>query len=186
MSIVITGNPGVGKHTTAELFIENVPDCHLVDINKVAIENGLAEKTIEGFEVDTTRVKNTIHKHMTKNSVVVGHLAPYVINESDINFVIVLRKNPYQLIEIYKQRGYDELKIKQNVGSEILGVIANDSIASFGKDKTFEIDTTNRSPEEVVKVINELIDEKSIQKGDIIDWLTLVEGKNELDRFFDY
>ena len=186
MSIVITGNPGVGKHTTAELFIENVPDCHLVDINKVAIENGLAEKTIEGFEVDTTRVKNTIHKHMTKNSVVVGHLAPYVINESDINFVIVLRKNPYQLIEIYKQRGYDELKIKQNVGSEILGVIANDSIASFGKDKTFEIDTTNRSPEEVVKVINELIDEKSIQKRDIIDWLTLVAEKNDMNRFFDY
>ena len=107
-------------------------------------------------------------------------------DRSDIDLVIVLRKNPYQLIEIYKQRGYDELKIKQNVGSEILGVIANDSIASFGKDKTFEIDTTNRSPEEVVKVINELIDEKSIQKGDIIDWLTLVEEKNELDRFFDY
>ena len=72
------------------------------------------------------------------------------------------------------------------MGSEILGVISNDSIVSFGKDKTFEINTTDRSPEEVVKVINELIEEKSIQKGDIIDWLTLVEEKNDLDRFFDY
>ena len=186
MNIVITGNPGVGKHTTAGLLIEKVPDCHLVDINKVAIENGLAEKTTEGFEVDTTKVKNVIHKHMTKNSVVVGHLAPYVIDERNIDVVIVLRKNPYQLIEIYKERGYDESKIKQNAGSEILGVIANDSIVSFGKNKTFEIDTTVRSPEEVVRVINELIEEKSIQKEEIIDWLTLVKEKNELDRFFDY
>ncbi len=186
MNIAITGNPGVGKHTTAELLIENVPDSHLVDINKVAIEDGLAEKTTEGFEVDTRKVKNVIKKHITKNSVFVGHLAPYVIDESDIDLVIVLRRNPYQLIEIYKQRGYDGLKIKQNAGSEVLGIIANDSIMSFGKNKTFEIDTTDRYPEEVVKMINELIEEKPILKRDIIDWLTLVEEKNELDRFFDY
>ena len=102
-----------------------------------------------------------------------------------IFYILVdLYQNPNHLIEIYKDRGYKESKIKQNTGSEILGVIANDAILSFGKDKTFEIDTTDRTPEKIVDVINELI--KNRRGGDIVDWLTLVEEKNEFDRFFDY
>ena len=82
---------------------------------------------------------------------IVGHLAPYVLDKSNIDLVIILRRNPYTLIEIYKERNYQDSKIKQNTGSEILGVIVNDSIQSFGKEKTFEINTTDRSPEDVVK-----------------------------------
>ena len=33
-------------------------------------------------------------------------------------------------------------------------------------------------------MINELI--KTRKGGDVVDWLTLVEEKNEFDRFFDY
>ena len=95
-----------------------------------------------------------------------------------------MRKNPYELIEIYKERGYHESKIKQNAGSEILGIIANDSITSFGKNKTFEIDTTEKTPDKVVQVINELI--KNQKGADDVDWLRLVEEKNEFNRFFDY
>ena len=74
--------------------------------------------------------------------------------------------------------------MKQNTGSEILGVIASDSIISFGKNKTFEIDTTEKTPDEVVVVINKII--KNQKGGDIVDWLALIEEKNEFDRFFDY
>ena len=63
-----------------------------------------------------------------------------------IDQVIVLRKNPYDLVEIYKERKYQDSKIKENVGSEILGVIANDALKSFGKEKTFEVNTTEKTP----------------------------------------
>ena len=184
MNLIITGNPGVGKHTTTEVIMRGDSEYQLIDINRFAIEKGFTEKYENGFEVDTTRLKKEIQGLITEKTLVVGHLAPYVFDESDIDLVIVLRKNPYQLIEIYKDRGYKESKIKQNTGSEILGVIANDAILSFGKDKTFEIDTTDRTPEKIVDVINELI--KNRRGGDIVDWLTLVEEKNEFDRFFDY
>ena len=101
-----------------------------------------------------------------------------------IDQVIVLRKNPYDLVEIYKERKYQDSKIKENVGSEILGVIANDALKSFGKKKTFEVDTTEKTPEVVLNEINEII--KNKKGGDIVDWLSLVAEKNDMNRFFDY
>ncbi len=184
MNLVITGNPGVGKHTTAEIFMKGDSGYELIDINKLAIEKGFTEKNEDGFDVDTRRLKDAIQGLISKRTLVVGHLAPYVLDKLDIDLVIVLRKNPYQLIQVYKDRGYHESKIKQNAGSEILGIIANDAITSFGKDKTFEIDTSDITSEKVVELINELI--KNQKGGDVVDWLTLVDEKNEFSRFFDY
>ena len=73
-----------------------------------------------------------------------------------------MRKNPYDLIEIYKKRKYQESKIKENAGSEILGVVANDSITSFGKEKCFEIDATNKTPEMILEKIYNIMNN---QKG---------------------
>ena len=184
VKLVITGNPGVGKHTIAELFIKQDSSYKIFDISKFAIEKGFGEQVDDGIEVDTTKIKNEIKKSDLEKSVIVGHLAPYVLDESDIDIVIILRKNPYDLIEIYKKRDYQKWKIKENTGSEILGVITNDSIASFGKEKSFEIDTTEKTPEKILKEMNNII--KNHEGGDIVDWLRLVEEKNEINKFFDY
>ena len=116
--------------------------------------------------------------------VIIGHLAPYVLDKSDIDLVIILRKNPYDLVEIYKKRNYQDSKIKQNTGSEILGVIANDSITSFGKEKSYEINATNKTPKIILEEIQNIINNQ--KGGDIVDWLRLVEEKNEINKFFDY
>ena len=43
MSLIITGNPGVGKHTIAAEIIKN-EDYDMIDINKIAIESNYIEK----------------------------------------------------------------------------------------------------------------------------------------------
>jgi adenylate kinase len=184
VNLVITGNPGVGKHTIAELFLKHDTSYQILDINRFAIENGFGEKINGDIEVDTTKLKNEIQKLNLNKLLIVGHLAPYVLDKSNIDLVIILRKNPYNLIEIYKERNYQNSKIKQNAGSEILGVIANDSILSFGKEKSYEIDTTNKTPKIILEDILNIINNK--KGGDIVDWLRLVEEKKEIDKFFDY
>ena len=184
VNLVITGNPGVGKHTIADLFIKQNSSYQIFDINKFAIEKGFGEETEDGIDVDTKKLKNEIQKLNLDKSLIVGHLAPYVLDESNIGFVIILRKNPYELIKIYEKRKYQNSKIKENAGSEILGVIANDSIASFGKEKSFEIDATNKTPEIILMEIDGIINNH--KGGDVIDWLKLVEEKNEINKFFDY
>ena len=184
VNLVITGNPGVGKHTIAELFLKHDTSYQILDINRFAIENGFGEKINGDIEVDTTKLKNEIQKLNLNKLLIVGHLAPYVLDKSNIDLVIILRKNPYNLIEIYKERNYQNSKIKQNAGSEILGVIANDSILSFGKEKSYEIDTSNKTPKIILEDILNIINNK--KGGDIVDRLRLVEEKKEIDKFFDY
>ncbi len=184
VNLVITGNPGVGKHTIADLFIKQNSSYHTFDINKFAIEKGLGEETEDGIDVDTKKLKNEIQKLNLDKSLIVGHLAPYVLDESNIGFVIILRKNPYELIKIYEKRKYRNSKIKENAGSEVLGVIANDSIISFGKKKSFEVNATDKTPETILKKIQDIISNQ--ESGDIVDWLKLIEEKNDMGKFFDY
>jgi len=184
VNLVITGNPGVGKHTIADLFAKQNSSYQIFDINKFAIEKGLGEQTDDGIEVDTKKLKNEIQKLNLEKSLIVGHLAPYVLDKSNVEFVIILRKNPYELIKIYQKRKYQNPKIKENSGSEVLGVIANDSITSFGKKKSFEVDATNKTPEMILEKIHDITNN---QKGsDAVDWLRLIEEKNEIGKFFDY
>tara|TARA_B100000029_G_C17420381_1_gene904089 strand:- start:9 stop:563 length:555 start_codon:yes stop_codon:yes gene_type:complete len=184
MNLIITGNPGVGKHTIANLLKKQITSYQILDISKFAIEKNLGEKIGNDIEIDVVKLKHEIRGMVSGKSLIVGHLAPYVFDEAIIDLVIVLRKNPYDLLEIYKQREYKDSKIKENAGSEILGIIANDAIKSFRKEKTFEIDTTAKTPQEIVDEINQII--KNKQGGSTVDWLTLVEEKNDMNRFFDY
>ena len=184
VNLVITGNPGVGKHTIADLFVKQNSSYQIFNINKFVIEKGFGEETEDGIEVDTKKLKNEIQKLNLEKSLIVGHLAPYVLDESEIGFVIILRKNPYELIKIYEKRKYQNSKIKENAGSEVLGVIANDSITSFGKKKSFEVNATDKTPEIILKKIQDIISNQ--ESGDIVDWLKLIEEKNEISKFFDY
>ena len=56
MSLIITGNPGVGKHTIADEFLKT-EDYDLVDINKIAIESNHIEEGKYGTEVDVKNLK---------------------------------------------------------------------------------------------------------------------------------
>ena len=184
MNLIITGNPGVGKHTIVNLLHKQDKSFEILDISRFAIEKNLGKQVEDGIEIDTVKLAKEIKKLVLEKSLIVGHLAPYVFDKSMIDLVIVLRKNPYDLVDIYKERKYQDSKIKENVGSEILGVIANDALKSFGKEKTFEVNTTEKTPETVLNEINEII--KNKKSGDVVDWLSLVAEKNDMNRFFDY
>ena len=184
MNLVITGNPGVGKHTIAKYIQNHDSTFEIIDINKFSMDEGLAEKDEDNLEVDEELLKTKMKEKISSKSLIVGHLAPYVLDEPDVDLVIVLRKNPYDLFEIYKNRNYSDKKNKENTGSEILGIIANDSLSSFSLDKTYEIDTTNKNPKQIVEQIHEIIEGRN--NRDLVDWLSLVKEKYDFNRFFEY
>ena len=193
MSIVITGSPGVGKHTIAKEIERTWKISELIDINKTAIDAGLVEQGQDALDVDVTKLKKHLEPivsdipklhWMGRIGLIVGHLAPYVLNAKSCHPCIVLRKNPYKLLDIYKKRGYTEKKMKDNLGSEILGIITNDAIKNFGQEKTFQVDTTDHTPKELAVRIHDIFYGKD--NGDNIDWLTLIQEKNDLKTFFEY
>ena len=179
--LVITGNPGVGKHTITKKLAEKL-GLPVLDLNQIAIQNKVYEKKGNTLDVDVKKLSKIVKKLATRNSIIVGHLAPYVLGKAQIDAAIILRKNPYKLIPIYKKRKYTQKKIIENVGSEILGIIEYDSIVSLGAKKTFQINATNLTPDKVVSKIRMIINRKS--RGDKIDWLELVAKKGDLAKFF--
>jgi len=183
MSYVITGTPGVGKHTITK-EVSRVLNLPIIDINKIAKDFDLLEKNNETNDVDTLKLESIIKEKIIQPSIVVGHLAPYVLSSNQISIAIVLRKNPYNLIPIYKERNYSKEKIKDNIGSEVLGIILYDSISKFGQKKTLQIDVTSQRVEESVKKVMDVI--KGNIQSDNVDWLTIVSEKNDLDQFFAY
>ena len=101
MSYVITGNPGVGKHTLTKK-ISKILHLPIIDINDIAQEFGLLEKSEKTNDVDVTKLEKLIREEISQPVLIVGHLAPYVISSNQIKKAIVLRKNPYFLCNLQK------------------------------------------------------------------------------------
>lgn len=181
VSIVITGNPGVGKHTLAKKLSADT-GLPVIDLNQVAIKEGIFEKKGTTLDVDVDKLAKIVKKMINKDTIVVGHLAPYVIPKKQVKFAVVLRKNPYKLISVYKKRNYSQKKMTENLGSEILGVIAFDAIRCFGKNKVFQIDTTGLSAKKTLAKVKSIF--KKRFRSDSVDWLGMVAKNKDLSKFF--
>jgi adenylate kinase len=180
MSIVITGNPGVGKHTITQEIAEKL-GLSIIDINSIAKDAGLFEKNEDTNDVDTSKLEKILEQKISEKNVIVGHLAPYVFDKNKVKIMIVLRRNPYDLISVYKERKYTDKKSMENLGSEVLGIIAHDATSKF-QEKVFQINTSGKSIQEVVEKVMTLI--SSNIGNEEVDWLGLVTKNNDLKKFF--
>ncbi len=180
MSIVITGNPGVGKHTITHEIIERL-EFDVLDINTIAKDSGLFEENGNSNDVDVEELEKILKQKISEKNVIVGHLAPYVLRKNQVKIMIVLRRNPYDLIPVYKDRKYSDKKIKENIESEILGIIAHDAINKF-QEKVFQINVSDKTISKVVENVI-LVMTKNIGNEEV-DWLELVRKNNDLGKFF--
>ncbi|MDQ6863884.1 MAG: AAA family ATPase [Thermoproteota archaeon] len=190
--VVITGNPGVGKHTCAKFVSEKLGKAKLIDINRVILSNNavtLPTSAVNGIgEIDVKKTEKLILEEIkkTKDVVIVGHLAPYVLRTTGIDLVAVLRRSPYQLAKIFRQRKYTPMKMKENIAAEILGITLYDSVETFGKERVAELDTTGKTPQDIAKDIVSKLQKKSRKQIGIIDWLSLVYEKGDAQKFLEY
>ena len=184
--LVITGNPGVGKHTTA-FELKKILDLVLIDINDLAVQHHAFLQT-PNLEIDSGKIADIIESKLgeSQRTVIVGHLAPYVLKKEWIDLTIVLRRSPYAILSTLESRNYSVEKIRENVASEILGVILYDSVQCFGKEKIAELDTTQTTSTEICEKIISLIKDNTGRKIGVVDWLSLVNERGDVGRFLEY
>ena len=180
MIIVLTGNPGVGKHTVAEKITKEIK-IEMLDINEIAKNSELFEKNDGTIDVDVGELEKIVYDKINNPMLIVGHLAPYVIPDEKVDKTIVLRKNPYDLYDIYKKRQYTREKSRQNIECEALGITAYDSLRKFGK-KVFQIDTTKRDADKVTELVLDIM--KGGSHNDEVDWLDMIWRENDLKKIF--
>ncbi|MFZ0894162.1 MAG: hypothetical protein WAZ77_06630, partial [Candidatus Nitrosopolaris sp.] len=108
-----------------------------------------------------------------------------VLRTTGIDLVAVLRRSPYQLAKIFRQRKYSPVKMKENIAAEILGITLYDSVETFGKERVAELDTTGKTPQDIAKdIVSKL--QKSRKQIGLIDWLSLVYEKGDAQKFLEY
>jgi adenylate kinase len=124
--------------------------------------------------VNMKSLKKTIQKELKNigTSVIIdGHYSHELLNDSEVDYVFVLRKAPWELQKVLKLRKYAKKKILENIEAEILGIIMQEAKEKFIKEKLFEIDGTQKTSERIALEIQDIIDGKTTNSHSI-DWMT--------------
>ncbi|WP_456366867.1 adenylate kinase family protein [Thermococcus sp.] len=164
MIIAITGTPGVGKTTVSKLLAERL-NYRYVNLRDYALEKGLGEMKGDELELDVDELVENFAKDFKGEDVVVdSHLAHHV--PADI--VVVLRAHPKLVAERLKARDYSKEKVGENVEAELIDVILVEAIEE--NENVIEVDTTGKTPGEVVEEILGLIERGVRRRIGIVDW----------------
>lgn len=172
MILAISGTPGTGKTLLAEELAKKL-GWNLVKINETAEKLKAylgTDKKMDSKVLDMRKIKKYL-KTLKGNLIVEGHAAHEI--QSDI--LIILRCEPKILKKrlTKKYKGRPE-KIKENLDAEILGVISSEAVQL--NRKVYEIDTSEKTVDEnIAEVLNILKGKKGHEVGKI-DWLEKYES----------
>lgn len=190
MKIILSGTPGVGKHTIATTLSSLFDKVTIVDINKIILSEDLLIPSQKkgNHDVDIQKSLNFLTLLLSKkeyqDSIIVGHLAPYVIDPLLVDLAVILRRSPYELRKIYEERSYSQSKISDNIVAEILGIISYDALRNFEFSKLSELEiATSVLPSlSAQKIVNMYMDKKQRSFGNI-DWLPLIQNDPNMLKF---
>jgi len=168
MRVAITGTPGTGKTTATDRLDTDLDVVHLNDLIR---EEGLAtgedpERGSLVADIDALRERLADRE----DAIIESHLAHHL----DADRVVVLRCHPETLRERLLDRGEGESKAEENAEAEALDVILSEAVDAHGLDSVYEIDTTDRTPDEVAADIEAVIaGERAPSAGEVefLDYL---------------
>jgi adenylate kinase len=160
MIVAITGTPGTGKTSVAEILKDN--GFTVVDFHKAASENSFLigkDKERDTKIVDIKAFDDFVKKHFISEDIVFieGHLSHLLKN---VEKVILLRCHPKKLKKNLSVKKWKKEKIKENLEAEILDIILCEAVEIHSEDNVFEIDTTNRNIEDIASNILEIVKNK--------------------------
>ena len=128
------------------------------------------------------RVQQIAKQH--KGDVIIdGHYASAVIPKTKVTKAFVLRCHPRQLKQQMEKRGFRGAKLWENLAAEILDVCLYEAIMKIGIEKVCEIDTTNKTIDDIVnEILSSYRGKKECTVGSI-DWLGRLEKEGILDNY---
>jgi adenylate kinase len=149
--LAVTGTPGTGKTTVTDLLTDgDSPSVDLtpIHLNDVLEREGLYERVDEerdSYVADLDALRD--HLDGRDDVLIESHLAHHLRADR----VVVLRCRPDLLADRLRDRGADESEAQENADSEALDVILGEAVERHGRDRVYEVDTTDRSPAAVAR-----------------------------------
>jgi len=163
--LAITGTPGVGKTTVAKILERK--GYRVGSVNEIAKKYGCVEEEEGCLVVDIEKLRKSFSENL---DFIEGHLSHYLADKC-----VVLRCNPLVLKERLKSKGWNNEKILENLEAELIDQILIEALEVCVE--VHEIDTTEKTPEDVANIV------EKIYRGEIklgygkIDWISVVGDK---------
>jgi len=146
-NIVITGTPGTGKSSHAQILIETcslVPPLRHVNIGDIVKEKKLYESydpEWESYIVDDDKVLDEIEPMTEAGGLVLDWHTCDTFPERWVDLVVVLRCDHTILWDRLEKRGYPLKKIQENNESEIMQTILEDAKESYDEEIIVELES---------------------------------------------
>ncbi|HLC58402.1 MAG TPA: adenylate kinase family protein [Candidatus Nanoarchaeia archaeon] len=159
MIIIVTGSVGSGKTTISKELAGKLKAKYL-DVNNFIKDNKLRGKYIkklDTYEVDVKKLVKLLIKVIknSKNSLVIdSHLSHY-IPKIYVDYCVVCECDLKVLKKRLKERSYSDVKIKENLDSQIFDVCKIEAIEEG--HNLIVIDTTRDNVNKCVKKIIKLV-----------------------------
>ncbi|KAH3661229.1 hypothetical protein OGAPHI_006636 [Ogataea philodendri] len=141
-NIIVTGTPGCGKTSHAELLCEQVKGLTHINVSEFAKNNDCIDgydKERDSAIVDEDKLLDALEPLACKGGLVIDWHCCEIFPERWIDLVVVLRCNNTMLYNRLTKRGYKESKVRENVEVEIMQVLLTEAKDNYDENIVIEL-----------------------------------------------
>ncbi|THH03227.1 hypothetical protein EW145_g6426 [Phellinidium pouzarii] len=165
--ILITGTPGSGKTTHAQLLVQESPiPLQYVNVGDLVKDKGLHEGYDEEWQsyiVDEDKLLDELEPTASAGGLILDWHTCDIFPERWIDLVVVLRCDHTQLWERLEQRNYPINKIQENNESEIMQSVLDEARKSYDHGIIVELrsETTDDLENNVERIVRWILEWRS-------------------------
>ncbi|KAJ2080200.1 factor activating pos9 [Coemansia sp. RSA 988] len=142
-NILVTGTPGTGKTTTAEMIALAI-GLEKVTVGDLIKERGLHDGYNEEFDtywLNEDKVVDEMEKMMAPGGMCIDFHTCGLFPERWFDLVVVLRAGTDKIYDRLEGRGYKPNKVQENVECEIMQVVLDEARESYKAEVIMELDS---------------------------------------------
>ncbi|KAF8912806.1 AAA domain-containing protein [Gymnopilus junonius] len=162
--IVLTGTPGTGKSTHAELLVNESPiPLRNINVSEWVKERGLYENYDEEWQtytIDEDRLLDELEPLAAEGGLILDWHTCEVFPERWADLVVVLRCDHSKLWDRLEKRGYSLKKIQENNEAEIMQVVLEEARSSY-------------PPQIVIELQSETTEDLESNIARLVEWIKL-------------
>lgn len=155
VNIVICGTPGTGKSTLVEEVQKKLKNIDTINLSIFAKDNDCIEEYDEELDthiIDEEKLSSLLKPRLEETKSIptlIECIHPSILPEDKVDWLFVCRTNNTILYDRLKLRNYNEVKLTNNLESEIFQLIQDEALETFGdsivtiiqNDKTHDIES---------------------------------------------